>query len=59
MGWRPQRIQFVDYYGVKYFQIDMYGSDSRKVKGNVSQTIQIDKENAIKLIELLKTEFNL
>ncbi len=41
-----------------YFQIDTYGSDSRKDKGKISQSIQIDKEMALELIEILIKEFN-
>ena len=36
--------------GEKYFQIDMYGSKER---------LQLDKNNAKVLIDLLKVEFNL
>lgn len=43
----------------KYLQIDMYGSNDRIFRGKVSQVIQLDKENAIKLIELLKEEFSI
>lgn len=41
-----------------YFQIDTYGSDSRKDKGKVSQSIQIDKETALERIGILQREFN-
>ncbi len=41
-----------------YFQIDTYGSDSRKDKGKASQSIQIDKEMALELIVILQKEFN-
>lgn len=41
-----------------YFQIDTYGSDSRKDKGKISQSIQIDREMAFELIEILHKEFN-
>ena len=43
----------------KYFQIDTYGSQSRQLKAKVSQSIQIDREMAIELVELLQREFNL
>lgn len=42
-----------------YFQIDTYGSDSRKDKGKISQSIQIDKETALELIQILQKELNL
>lgn len=41
----------------KLFQIDTYGSADRKVKGKASQSIQMDKEVAQKIVEILKTEF--
>lgn len=43
----------------RYFQIDMYGSKERIFTGKVSQVIQLDKENAKKLIDLLKEVFNI
>ena len=45
--------------GEKYIQIDMYGSKERIFTGKVSQVIQLDKNNAKVLIDLLKVEFNL
>lgn len=41
----------------KYFQLDTYGSSNRKIPDKVSQSIQLDKQSAAKLVELLKTEF--
>ncbi len=49
---------FVD-AGTKYFQIDTYGTDQRKVQGQPSQKIQFDREFAAELVEVLKTEFRL
>lgn len=43
----------------KYLQIDTYGSDDRMMKDKVSQSIQIDKSMAEKLIAVLKHEFKL
>ena len=43
----------------KYFQIDTYGSENRQIKSKISQSIQIDREMAIELVELLQREFNL
>lgn len=45
--------------GNKYIQIDTYGSTERQHKGKISQSIQLDKGTAIKLIEILQKEFNL
>ena len=43
----------------KYFQIDTYGSERRQLKAKLSQSIQIDREMAIELVELLQKEFDL
>lgn len=43
----------------KYFQIDTYGSENRQIKDKISQSIQLDREMAIELVELLQREFNL
>jgi hypothetical protein len=48
-----------EYNGKKYFQIDTYGSEDRKMTEKISQSIQFDKETAEFLIDLLKKEFNL
>ena len=39
--------------GIKYFQIDTYGSDYRQDKDTLSQSIQVDKDTAKYLIGLL------
>lgn len=43
----------------KYFQIDLYGKSNRKNPDKVSQTIQLDKEFAEKIVTLLKQEFQI
>lgn len=43
--------------GEKYFQIDTYGSKEREFKDKISQSLQIDREVALKLVEILKREF--
>jgi hypothetical protein len=43
----------------KIIQIDTYGSEDREFKNKISQSIQIDKEMAIKLLEILKHEFKI
>lgn len=50
---------YVDQDGNKYFQIDTYGSEDRKIKNKISQSIQLNKESASKLIEIIKQEFDL
>ena len=43
----------------KYFQVDTYGSENRKIKAKISQSIQLDREMAIELVKLLQREFDL
>ncbi|WP_042149693.1 hypothetical protein [Paucisalibacillus sp. EB02] len=45
--------------GTKYVQIDTYGTNDRLYRGKISQSIQIDKNSAEKLIQILKKEFGL
>lgn len=45
------------YNGVKYFQIDTYGSNNRECTEKISQSFQIEAESAKALIDLLKKEF--
>ena len=40
-------------------QIDSYGRKSRKVPGKKSQTIQLDREGATALLNILRREFDL
>ena len=42
-----------------YVQIDTYGRSDREQPGTVSQSIQLDKEAAKYLVELLKKEYDL
>ena len=48
-----------DNYGVHYVQIDTYGRSNREQPGKISQSIQLDKETASYLVDLLKREFDL
>jgi len=50
---------FEDENGNKYLQFDTHGSAQRKVKNKVSQSIQLNKEAAIKLIQIIKEQLNL
>lgn len=43
--------------GKRYFQIDTYGKDDRMMPEKISQSIQIDKEMAVYLVDLLKKTF--
>jgi hypothetical protein len=42
-----------------FVQIDTYGRESRDIPGKKSQTIQLDKEGAAALIEILRQAFRL
>jgi hypothetical protein len=43
----------------KYLQIDTYGSNDREFRNKISQSIQIDKEMAERLINIFKNEFGI
>lgn len=43
--------------GERLFQIQTYGSETRQMRGVVSQVIQFDRVQAAELIEILKREF--
>ncbi len=43
----------------RYFQIDTYGRPDRKFQGKCSQTLQIDRDNAIRLIRLIMKELDI
>ena len=45
--------------GEKIFQIDTYKIEDINIEEQSTQKIQFDKEFAIKLIDILKKEFNL
>ena len=45
--------------GERYLQIDTYGKSGRENPGKISQSIQINKEIAQILIEMMKQEFQL
>jgi len=46
-----------DKTGMKYLQLDTYGSDEREIPGKVSQSIQFSPEAIKQLRELLAKEF--
>lgn len=48
-----------DSYGRHYVQIDTYGRSDREQPRKISQSIQLDKETASYLVDLLKREFDL
>jgi hypothetical protein len=43
--------------GKRFLHLDTYGSDQRKDKGTVSQTLQLDATAAGQLLEILRRAF--
>jgi hypothetical protein len=43
--------------GKRLLQLDTYGSDQRKDKGTVSQTLQLDRARATELLRILQRAF--
>lgn len=48
-----------DLDGDRYFQIQSYGTATRKTPGMASQTLQFNREQAVELIKILVEEFEL
>jgi hypothetical protein len=46
-----------DFAGVRYAQFDSYGRSTRDKPGKVSQSIQVDREGAEAIYQLLKSAF--
>lgn len=51
-GWRA-----FDAGDLKILQLDTYGSDTRQIQNKVSQSIQLDREGAAQLLELIRKTF--
>jgi hypothetical protein len=47
----------IDVGGQRYIQLETYGSSDRKIPGKISQTFQLDKEQALELRRLLQLAF--
>ncbi|MBR6984340.1 MAG: methionyl-tRNA formyltransferase [Ruminococcus sp.] len=45
--------------GKEYVQLDTYGRNNRELPGKISQSIQVDKDDALVIIDILKKEFDL
>lgn len=43
--------------GETYLQFDTYGSQERQIIGKISQSIQLDRESAAKIIEVIRRTF--
>lgn len=48
----------LDGKGEPLLHLATYGSDNRKSEPKVSQTIQLDKTTALKLVAIIKSEFS-
>lgn len=51
-GWRAFAVD-----GRQLLQLDTYGSSERKIRGKVSQSIQLDEESAQALVGILDRAF--
>jgi len=51
------KIYFQNVDGRVLMQVSTFGRPEREIPGKVSQTIQIDREAASQLYEMMKTEF--
>ncbi|WP_445166993.1 hypothetical protein ACTXG7_24720 [Mycolicibacterium sp. Dal123E01] len=51
-GWRTFHAG-----GDTILQLDTYGSDQRKIANKVSQTIQLDRDGAVFLLNLIREAF--
>ncbi len=45
--------------GDKYFQIQSYGTVTRKSSGTASQILQFNREQAVELVRILTEEFEI
>ena len=45
--------------GKKYIQFDTYGKSSREIPGKISQSMQLDKDSAICIVDMLRREFHI
>lgn len=43
--------------GTKVLQLDTYGSPERKDQGTVSQSLQLDRDRAAELLQILRSTF--
>lgn len=50
---------FKDSSGRKFFQIDTYGSEDREIPNKISQSLQLDEETALFLLDVIKNELEL
>ena len=48
-----------DVNGEKYVSFSTYGSVTRQNGGSASQVLHVDKKSAIKIVDILRKEFNL
>jgi hypothetical protein len=43
--------------GARILQLDTFGSDDREIPGKLSQTLQLDRERARKLVAIINSVF--
>jgi hypothetical protein len=55
----PTTYTVFEYDGDKYIQFDTYGKKDRKNPEKISQSIQLNRESAKFILDLLRSEFNL
>jgi hypothetical protein len=48
-----------EHAGDRFVQINTYGRSDRKIPGKTSQSIQLDRNAALKLVETLKAHFDI
>ncbi len=51
-GWR-----YFDVQGRRLLQLDTYGSSDRKIRGKISQSVQLDEEAAKQLLNIIAEAF--
>ncbi|MGG7566115.1 hypothetical protein ACQ5SO_08145 [Rhodovulum sp. DZ06] len=51
-------FSFVEVHGEPMVNLATFGSKDRQKKGSTSQTIQLDREAALALVEILRRQFD-
>lgn len=51
-GWRAFEVG-----GTRILQLDTYGSNTRKIPNKISQSIQLDRQGAAQLLDLIRDAF--
>ena len=48
---------FTDASGMRYLQLDTYGSPGRQLKDKISQSVQFDRDSLLRLLGVIAREF--